>query len=718
MLDRFLEVAYEAEKQASNRQQLVDELKRLPVDELKKIASGESKIAYIGDDPCWLDKFKDSPFYQDALALEEQGLELEIVRQQKEMAERQNRDTTWEEQDALRVKKRMLELELRKAEAQAAGAPPEPEMAPPAAPAPEPAPAQPTETPKQAAALRNGPDIVRSVQKAVGGAAKRGKELLTGSRQKELFRKMDATRVKGDRAEGLMENAKRGLQRPSHGDLRDFMKGHSIKSTNAKRQALLSKAHDAEQLKSGITQAAAGAGALGTAGAAAHHVLKKKEAARSPMSPLRASDYYTDPIFEAAYNHRGAAPSPEVLQMMQDQVRGDIGSEIAGQERTLQYSKDHPVLSRLPVSAVMGLMGAAGGAAIGGSGKAALIGGGLGALGGFALAPGARHHAAQLEEMQSASEGLTDPALQYALHNAIGAHQEDRAHSRKLERAQAHGENAAYIQSLGKEASFSAALPYAMGHGLLNPLPSSSYGAAAGGAMTSPGDTNGALKGGLYGAGMGVLKGGFDGIRGGVSDPKELAAIAALHGLGGATGGAHAGYAISRSKEKSKNKEAGVMQDVAASLGKIPGKKIRVGQNDLVELGKRVADKAKPIEVGHRDLIALAKKHVAQSKVAHAIAHMNDTQSFVALPEHEKVAIVGALRAAIPGVKAFAGQAAQGLGTAMKSGNLGQMATSVKNIGTAGLHQGMGWAAKNPGAAAAVGAGALGTAALAGRATA
>ena len=53
MLDRFLEVAYEAEKQASNRQQLVDELKRLPVDELKKIASGESKIAYIGEDPCW-----------------------------------------------------------------------------------------------------------------------------------------------------------------------------------------------------------------------------------------------------------------------------------------------------------------------------------------------------------------------------------------------------------------------------------------------------------------------------------------------------------------------------------------------------------------------------------------------------------------------------------------------------------------------------------------
>lgn len=514
MLDRFLEVAYEAEKQASNRQQLVDELKRLPVDELKKIASGESKIAYIEDDPCWLDKFKDSPFYQDALALEEQGLELEIVRQQKEMAERQNRDTTWEEQDALRVKKRMLELELRKAEAQAAGAPPEPEMAPPAvSPPPEAAPAP-------APAAEPAPKVAGAEVGMLGRAG----ELLSGSHARRLGNAATSVRqIMGDAAPAMVADAGR----------RAAVEGRKVL---------------------GARVAAGGVGLAG-AGMLAH---------KAKAAPA-------------------AQPMPGVPKLAAE--------------------------TKLPISM---RAGRAVGDSVVGDFVPAAVGVGTGVLG----------------------------------------------------------------AGIGKQ-----------------------MGRAAGAVLGKSPDVGG-LIGQVAGGGLGFLGG-----RG---------AVRAGQGFGSGAVDRYRDQAMFNAMRK----QAGVMQDVAASLGKIPGKKIRVGQNDLVELGKRVADKAKPIEVGHRDLIALAKKHVAQSKVAHAIAHMNGTQSFVALPEHEKVAIVGALRAAIPGVKAFAGQAAQGLGTAMKSGNLGQMATSVKNIGTAGLHQGMGWAAKNPGAAAAVGAGALGTAALAGRATA
>ena len=125
MLDQFLEVAYEANKQASFRDEAVAELKKLPNSELMKIASGETKLSFMGGigvgGGCWLDQFKETPFYQEALALEEQSLEIDIADQQKRMAERGERDSTWDARDAISVKKRMLELELRKSEAGGSG---------------------------------------------------------------------------------------------------------------------------------------------------------------------------------------------------------------------------------------------------------------------------------------------------------------------------------------------------------------------------------------------------------------------------------------------------------------------------------------------------------------------------------------------------------------------------------------------------------------------
>lgn len=125
MLDHYLEIAYQADERQSVRNQMADGFKNLPVDELKKIASGELKLAGYDDDN-WLCKFRGTPFYDDALQLETQCLELDAQQQKmnlEESSERRERtsarDALWDAKDAIRLKKRLLELDLRKAELEA-----------------------------------------------------------------------------------------------------------------------------------------------------------------------------------------------------------------------------------------------------------------------------------------------------------------------------------------------------------------------------------------------------------------------------------------------------------------------------------------------------------------------------------------------------------------------------------------------------------------------
>lgn len=126
MLDYFLETMYKGAQQRSLRNEMAEGFKNLPVSELKKIASGELKLADYDDDR-WLCKFKGTPLYDDALEMETHSIELEAQRQKMDLednaerrAKNRSRDEIWDAQDALRLKKRMLELELRKGELQAA----------------------------------------------------------------------------------------------------------------------------------------------------------------------------------------------------------------------------------------------------------------------------------------------------------------------------------------------------------------------------------------------------------------------------------------------------------------------------------------------------------------------------------------------------------------------------------------------------------------------
>lgn len=133
MLNEFLKVAYEHETRRQEEYELVGLLKSIPTLELRKLADGTpvaelykhlEKTAH--DDPgCFLDRFKGTPLFDQALALEQEELQAEMLDQQKREEQRTDM-SAWDLKDKIRLKKRMLELELAKQEAGASPIPGEP----------------------------------------------------------------------------------------------------------------------------------------------------------------------------------------------------------------------------------------------------------------------------------------------------------------------------------------------------------------------------------------------------------------------------------------------------------------------------------------------------------------------------------------------------------------------------------------------------------------
>lgn len=109
-------------KQASNRQ-FVEALKKLPNEALHKLASGEMKLAY-DDEGDWLQKYRGTPLFQKAVALEQQKIELDAQDQEHHQARRELEDqipefSTSAERDRLCLEKRILDLELATSQEQA-----------------------------------------------------------------------------------------------------------------------------------------------------------------------------------------------------------------------------------------------------------------------------------------------------------------------------------------------------------------------------------------------------------------------------------------------------------------------------------------------------------------------------------------------------------------------------------------------------------------------
>lgn len=152
MLDKMLEVAYSTEQKKTASRALVDKLKELPLEELQRYVDGDEncKLAYAlavdgakmaGDsDFCWLDKYKGTPFFTQAVELEKQLLQLDAedqAQREQERASRPSPSDTWAKRDALQLQKRMLDLDFIMAQNGGDPTTAAPEAAPEAAPSPD-----------------------------------------------------------------------------------------------------------------------------------------------------------------------------------------------------------------------------------------------------------------------------------------------------------------------------------------------------------------------------------------------------------------------------------------------------------------------------------------------------------------------------------------------------------------------------------------------------
>lgn len=127
LLDTLIQVHAERLREASTNDKIAAEMAKLPVPTLLKVASGEVKLGFgclDGED--FLKEFAGSPLQQQALQLEEQGIQLEMEQMQRRAAERKAEQAFdyYEQRDALRLQKKMLILQLRKEQAATGAAPP------------------------------------------------------------------------------------------------------------------------------------------------------------------------------------------------------------------------------------------------------------------------------------------------------------------------------------------------------------------------------------------------------------------------------------------------------------------------------------------------------------------------------------------------------------------------------------------------------------------
>lgn len=142
MLDEFLKVAYQTQTRERAHFELAGLMEGLPIVELRKLAEGTpiaalyghlDKNAYLseacgpdGAPKGFLDKFKGTPLFEQAIALEQEELQAEMADTQKRQEERTRRaaeDTLYDTRDRIRVQKRLLELELAKVESGGAPVP-------------------------------------------------------------------------------------------------------------------------------------------------------------------------------------------------------------------------------------------------------------------------------------------------------------------------------------------------------------------------------------------------------------------------------------------------------------------------------------------------------------------------------------------------------------------------------------------------------------------
>jgi hypothetical protein len=132
MLNEFLEALHSTEMKKQASRELVETLKNLPNEELFNLANGNPspaiKLAYV-DDPSncgnWLDKYKGTPLFEQAVGIEEELLQIEAKQQEMREADHMNREALYDASDRLRLQKRVLDLQLVRAAEPQSSAPEE-----------------------------------------------------------------------------------------------------------------------------------------------------------------------------------------------------------------------------------------------------------------------------------------------------------------------------------------------------------------------------------------------------------------------------------------------------------------------------------------------------------------------------------------------------------------------------------------------------------------
>jgi hypothetical protein len=118
MLDAFLGVLV---KKASDEQavdKLAHAMESLPMEDLQKLASGFNTKQAFGcgedEDLKWLSSYEDTPLYDKAMALQEELLKVQAARIESRMARPEPSPDFYQQEDMIRLHKRMLDLELSK----------------------------------------------------------------------------------------------------------------------------------------------------------------------------------------------------------------------------------------------------------------------------------------------------------------------------------------------------------------------------------------------------------------------------------------------------------------------------------------------------------------------------------------------------------------------------------------------------------------------------
>ena len=402
MLDSFLKVAFANEEKVAEQARIVDKMRALPEDYLRKLASGQEKLAYSslcgdfgGGGETWLDRFKGTPLFEQALELEKQDLQEQMAEKARYREEDQARSMRNASRDEISIQRKLLELQLAEAEGGVGEPPPEEEMGQEGLPpegemAPEEAPAEavppPAEMVPPQAAMAPSPAEAApprpSVDVKVASAMMRmtmlalGKEAAVADKAKDLVKKLLPTHVRG--AGSTVTNAL-GMASKPHGV------GSAMGGSEAWRKLLEGKVALASIQKTAAVQQVEqekSAAALRRLGFNKLAAMPKGR----PMNAYEARERLRGDI-SGAVDQYGVDPHEVhgAIPMMQDWLRERQG----GLQEAADKATAHPVMHRIkgaiPPALSGGILGGFAGRALSGTSRGAALGGLVGAAGMGAL---------------------------------------------------------------------------------------------------------------------------------------------------------------------------------------------------------------------------------------------------------------------------------------------------------------------------------------------